>query len=96
LWVLEGGADSIKQALVSLEETHPLGRLWDWDVYPGEFLPLSREKLGLPPRRCFLCERPAKECSRGRIHPDEEIVGFIRRTVRNWENEGEETLGPIG
>lgn len=98
LWVVEREAEATKRALVSLEETHPLGRLWDWDVYPGANAPLSRGRIGLPPRRCFLCERPAKECSRGRTHPDEAIVDFIRQTVQRWENEenGEETLGSIG
>ncbi|MEY8292793.1 citrate lyase holo-[acyl-carrier protein] synthase [Carnobacteriaceae bacterium 52-44] len=56
--------------MVNIEENHPLGRLFDLDVLMldqnNEVQGKSRTKLGLPVRRCFLCERPAKDCGRSR------------------------------
>ena len=45
---------SAKRLAVSLEEDHPLGRLFDLDVITADG-PLSREELGLPGRKCLIC-----------------------------------------
>ncbi|WP_168582451.1 citrate lyase holo-[acyl-carrier protein] synthase [Gephyromycinifex aptenodytis] len=67
---------AVKGALVELEDTHPIGRLWDLDV-AGEHGPLSRTELSLPPRRCLLCSEPAAACSRSRAHSLEAVLGAI-------------------
>lgn len=63
----------VKAQTVALEENHPLGRLFDLDVLGADGVPLARAALGLPPRRCLLCDRPAKLCARGRTHAIEPL-----------------------
>lgn len=67
-------AERLKRALVRLEDAHPLGRLWDLDVVTGpgpHGLPvvLGRRELGLPARRCLVCDAGAAGCGRAVAHP---------------------------
>ncbi len=65
-----GGISAAKKAkriAVNIEEGTPEGRISDIDVIVPERT-LSRSDLGLPQRRCLLCDRPAKECARDRSH----------------------------
>ena len=43
--------------------------------------PLGREELGLEPRKCLLCDRPARECMRTRIHTTEELLEKYKEIV---------------
>lgn len=58
----------IKREMVKLEETYPLGRLFDIDVIGKDGLSVSRSQLGMAPRKCLLCDREAKLCARSRRH----------------------------
>ncbi len=74
----------LKQALLALEESHPLGRLWDIDVLADEgegLRVLSRREFGLPPRACLVCGGPAHACARSRAHPVAELVAIIEKTA---------------
>ena len=76
-----------KRLACTIEDTHPLGRLMDIDVIvPSEMAvqPLGREILGLPPRKCLLCGRPARECMRSRAHTTEELLAKIAEMVDNY------------
>ncbi|WP_261858552.1 citrate lyase holo-[acyl-carrier protein] synthase [Photobacterium sanguinicancri] len=61
-------AIALKKQLIQLESTHPLGRLMDIDVLNGSLRPLSRSNIGLPSRRCIICDDDAKNCARSRRH----------------------------
>lgn len=39
--------------------------------------PISRTAIGLPERRCLLCDRPARECMRARTHTHAELQARI-------------------
>ena len=73
-------AVQVKRRMVELEEK-PLGRLYDLDVF-SQAGPLSREELGLPPRTCFLCDRPAPECARSRRHSLAELLSWIDKQMK--------------
>jgi len=81
-------AASLKTLMVDIEETHPLGRLFDLDVVylgkNGEIEGTSRTELGLPTRRCFICDRPAKECGRSRRHSVEELQAEISKRINSY------------
>lgn len=70
-----------KRAVCRIEEEHPLGRLFDIDVLGADGIPISRESLGLPPRRCLLCEQPARWCMRARSHSQEQILARIDQLI---------------
>ena len=46
--------------------------------------PLGREVLGLPPRKCLLCDRPARECMRSRAHNTEDLLAKIIEMVNDY------------
>ena len=43
--------------------------------------PLSREELGLEPRKCLLCDRPARECMRTKTHSTVELLEKYKEIV---------------
>lgn len=63
----------IKKMTSSIEESHPLGRLFDIDVLDADGHSVSRSVIGLPPRTCLICGQNAKACSRSRNHTLEVI-----------------------
>ncbi|MBQ9773995.1 MAG: citrate lyase holo-[Clostridia bacterium] len=95
IFCVEGDAKKIKRRLCALEDSAPIGRLWDIDVLLGMGEKVSRTDLGLPPRKCLLCGEDAPVCARSRAHSVDalahktnEIINahfreeFIRRIAR--------------
>ncbi|NVO15302.1 MAG: citrate lyase holo-[acyl-carrier protein] synthase [Rhodoplanes sp.] len=81
---VEADARTLKAALVALEETHPLGRLWDLDVAASADRAVSRRDLGLSPRRCLVCEAPAHACARSRAHPHATLLAVMEERIDAW------------
>ena len=80
LLAAEGDAASIKEQMTQLEETHPLGRLFDIDVLTADGEKLSRGT----PRRCLLCGEQAQACARSRRHSVEELTARIGDMVQEF------------
>ena len=53
-----------KRRMVEIEEGFALGRLLDIDVMAKGVPKISRQQLGLPPRRCLVCGEMAAACAR--------------------------------
>lgn len=68
---------AVKAACVAAEEALPGGRLLDADVMTPEGGSVGREQLGLPPRRCLVCDGPAAACVAGRVHPRSEVEARV-------------------
>ena len=66
----------------AIEDGGGLGRLFDIDVLDAGGKKLSREDLGLPPRKCLLCEQPAHACARSRTHTVMELTEQIESILR--------------
>ena len=73
-----------KRRTVELEDTHPLGRLFDADIILPEGRPLSRTELGAPPRRCLLCDREARFCMRNGSHTREELHAKLAQMIADY------------
>ena len=82
LYLLDGDAHDWKKRVIALENRSPLARLWDIDIIGGDGNPVSRRDLGLPPRRCLLCDDDAKTCARERRHSINELQADIARRYR--------------
>ena len=67
---------SAKRKAAAIEDTHPLGRLFDLDVITPDG-PVPRSAIGAPERRCLLCERPARLCMREHRHSYSELLASI-------------------
>lgn len=79
-WLVREPAIEAKRRCCEIEEAHPLGRLMDIDVI-REDGPVSRTEAGYEPRRCLLCDRPARFCMRARTHTGEELLQRIEEMV---------------
>lgn len=78
----------LKSKMVQIEEQHPYGRLVDLDVLWQEgdkIKSISRQELGFAPRRCFICDKDAKECGRSRAHSILEMQQAIAEIVEKEE-----------
>ena len=77
-------APEIKAHCAALEQSHPLGRLWDLDVICPQAGHVGRLSLGSHMRRCLICDEPAHACSRSRKHPLEQVVGCVEKMIDDW------------
>lgn len=87
-YVVDLPAKKLKQIAIDLENTEPIGRLFDMDVLDTDGTKLTREHLGYPRRKCLLCNRDAIICARSRTHSLEALhdrIGFLLYlTARQW------------
>lgn len=75
----------VKEGTLNIEETHPLGRFTDIDVYnPRTKESISRGQLGYSPRKCYICENSAYECVRSAKHTYNETVDAMKKTYSEY------------
>ncbi len=84
-YAVKADAKALKALTVSIEETHPLGRLFDMDVLDLSGRPLSRKETGSPERACLICGQNAALCVRSRAHSPEELDRKISDMVAEYE-----------
>jgi len=85
IYVVDADAESLKLGAIFLEERYPIGRLWDIDIITTAGAPLSRTQMGMPARRCLLCDQPAHECGRSRRHSLPELLKQIQQMVNDLD-----------
>ena len=74
----------LKTISIEFEENHILGRCLDIDVYDRLGHSISRQELGFPRRKCYLCEDYAHHCVRARRHGEQEIIIYINEKYRDY------------
>lgn len=90
---LTDDAERAKRRCLAIEDSHPVARLVDLDIYVGESAPggaaefpplrqVDRKSLGLPARPCLVCAEPAVDCMRRRRHPYPELIGHAHELLR--------------
>ncbi|MDF7638986.1 citrate lyase holo-[acyl-carrier protein] synthase [Lactobacillus sp. ESL0791] len=68
----------VKRAMIAFEDKSRLGRIFDADVLQKNRRgAVSRSELNYSVRKCFLCDRPAKECARSRRHSVAELQNYL-------------------
>lgn len=82
IFCVEGDAMEIKRRLCALEDAQPIGRLLDIDVLFGMGEKVSRTQLGLPARKCLLCDQDAPVCARSRAHSVDELRARTLEIIR--------------
>lgn len=75
-----------KRRACSIEETHPLGRLFDLDIILPDGTPMSRQSIGAKPRRCLLCNNEARFCMRNHSHTQEELLARIKELTDSYKS----------
>ena len=84
-------ARALKRQLLMLEETHMLGRLWDFDVISTRGS-ISRQDFALPPRRCLICGGIAHACARSQKHTYEELCHAMAAILKSYMDENFESV----
>ena len=74
LRVLDADPLAVKRLCIAIEESQPAARLLDLDVYAAEGVQIGRAHLGLPARRCLVCDQPAVDCMRTRRHAVDNVI----------------------
>lgn len=69
---------SFKKLSISIEETHPLGRVFDIDVFQSNLEQVSRRHINKELRQCLLCEDSAINCIKLQRHNTRELVEKIQ------------------
>lgn len=83
--VVKGDARTLKENSIYIEQNHELGRFVDIDVYDtDEEYAVGRIELSYEPRKCFLCDRPAKICAREKSHPVDSLVEYMEEMVSQY------------
>ena len=74
-------AKKIKDLTTDIEETHPVGRLFDLDV-----IDINGQKLSRPSfRKCIICRCQAQECARTRKHSVNEMQSKIEEMLMEFD-----------
>lgn len=84
-WLSDLDAEATKRLTTAVEDSHPLGRLMDIDVFGHDGKAVSRTDSGQPSRRCLLCGNDARICMRAFTHTQAELLAEIHRRVVLWE-----------
>lgn len=81
IMLINESAESLKKTAVFIQDNHILGRVMHISVYNNETgIPVTREEIGLPKRKCILCEDFAENCIKLNRHSREEIIREINRS----------------
>lgn len=70
-----------KRLTCEIEDTHPLGRLFDIDVIDLDGTPVARAAIGKEGRKCLLCDHEARYCMRNHTHSREELQQKIQQII---------------
>lgn len=75
----DGNADDVKNEAITLENTHPLGRLFDIDILDAKGHKLSRQQY----RSCLICNKQAQDCARNRTHSITDMQLAILKLIKD-------------
>ncbi|MCG8501827.1 MAG: citrate lyase holo-[acyl-carrier protein] synthase [Firmicutes bacterium] len=89
--VVDMDAVTLKKMLVEVEECHPLGRLFDFDVIDKKYNMITRAAMNRTGRKCLLCEEDASICVRSQKHPYDVLIEKIRTLTREYFEESKES-----
>ncbi len=72
----------VKRKLIEIENSE-LGRFIDLDLFNGAEKSVSRSDLGLPSRKCILCDDNINICVREQRHTFDEVFTTTVNTIKN-------------
>lgn len=83
-FIINSTPDAAKIITLQIEDEHPLGRLYDFDVLSPAGEKLSRNDFGYPERTCLLCGQPAFQCGRNRTHTASELYAHAMSMIAKY------------
>ncbi len=90
LFDLAEAPEKVKEICLSLEESAPIGRLFDMDVIASNGEKLTREVQ----RGCLVCGKPGRQCAATRAHSVEELQEATKRLI--WDHFAKQDSAHMG
>lgn len=81
VYVLDMESLDIKTCTTQIEDTHPLGRLFDMDVIGPDLSKLDREAVGGGSRDCIVCGAPGRGCASRRVHSVAQLQSAVSKIL---------------
>lgn len=78
MYAVNMNASELKRICVSIEESTPLGRLFDMDVLDADGTKLERSN----PRGCIVCGAAGRACAAGRAHTVSQLQAATEQIIR--------------
>lgn len=82
--IVDMEAMDLKQFTIEIEEVHPLGRIFDIDVFDREGNQITRSSLNASSRKCLLCNKEVRLCMREKNHTYEELILRIKELAEKY------------
>jgi len=93
-YVLDLPALQIKKITTVIEDSLPLGRLFDMDVLTEDLTKLDRDEVGGKSRDCIVCGAAGRGCASRRTHSVAELQQATREILtRHFAREDAERIG---
>lgn len=74
-----------KIILMELEDSHPLGRMIDLDLYTIlDKHSVKRSSFGKPLRKCYICHLDAAICIKNQTHKTEDLIHHMKENIENF------------
>lgn len=70
----------LKDICTNIEDTHPLGRLFDMDVIAADQTKIERKTQ----RSCIVCGSPGRNCAARRLHSASEVYNVMTNIMRKY------------
>lgn len=83
LLAVDSDPHGLKRITTRLEDTHPLGRLFDMDVLDENLCKLDRYLVDGGDRGCIVCGRPGRDCASRRLHSVNELQRAVHKIMVN-------------
>ena len=83
-WIVEADAVRLKELAMVIERDHPLGRLFDIDVFDEYAEQFSRESRGGEKRPCVICGGNTALCRRSGRHTLENVLRRFEEIARAY------------
>jgi len=77
LWAVNAPASRLKELCLAIEESAPVGRLFDMDVIGADGVKLDRAS----PRTCLICGQAGRGCASRRVHSAAELQAAARKLM---------------
>ena len=84
IYAVQGDALAVKAVTTALEDTHPLGRLFDMDVIGPDLCKLDREVVGGGSRDCIVCGAPGRGCASRRLHSVSQLQAAVLAILEGY------------
>lgn len=82
--VIDCDAKSLKSITVKMENTHPLGRLFDIDVFDASGQQIKRHVIGVEKRTCVICGGITEVCRHENSHSIDEVIEKYKQIINEF------------